>query len=104
MRTNLYKEKSNVLSYYVIKAILINNYQDFLFWCKQNNTSLLQFKKTPASQMEFCKFIEGKYKTSQMIKSVKSTEMFMKKLLLSNNYNNTDYLLNNMRMTMCELG
>ena len=104
MRTNLYKEKSNVLSYYVIKAILINNYQDFLFWCKQNNTSLLQFKKTPASQMEFCKFIEGKYKTSQMIKSVKSTEMFMKKLLLSNNSNNTDYLLNNMRMTMCELG
>ena len=109
IRNNLYKENTNVLAYYVIKAILINNYQDFLFWCKNNNISLLQFKKTPANQMEFCKFIEKKYKTGQMLKNVKSTELFMKNLQHVNNthgkdVNNIDYLMTNMRMTMCELG
>ena len=45
-------------SYYVIKTILINNYQGLLSWCKTNNFSLLQFKKTLANQMEFCNFID----------------------------------------------
>ncbi len=32
LRENLYKEKTNVLSYYVIKTVLMNNYQGFLNW------------------------------------------------------------------------
>ena len=32
MRENLYKEKSNVLSYYIIKTILINNYQLYCYY------------------------------------------------------------------------
>jgi hypothetical protein len=106
MRDNLYKEKSNVLSYYVIKTILINNYQEFLTWCKKNNLSLLQFKKTPTNQTEFCKFIEKKYKTLQMLKNVSMTESFMKQITNENKNNNKniDYLVTNMRMSICELG
>jgi hypothetical protein len=37
LRDNLYKEKTNVLSYYVIKTILLNNYPSFLLWCQKNN-------------------------------------------------------------------
>jgi hypothetical protein len=106
LRKYLYKEDSNVLSYYIIKAILINSYQDFLFWCKQHNISLLQFKKTPTNQREFCKFIEKKYKTTQMLQSVEATEIFMKKIsiLSKTNNKNMDYLVKNMRMSICELG
>ena len=60
LRENLYKEKTNVLSYYILKTILINNYQDFLFWCKKNNYSILQFNKTIRNQTALCNFIESK--------------------------------------------
>ena len=39
------KENYNVFAYYVIKTILIHNFQDFLSWCQTHNTSLLQFNK-----------------------------------------------------------
>ena len=46
LRENLYKEKTSVLAYYVIKLILLAHYQEFMCWCNKHNTSLLQFKKT----------------------------------------------------------
>jgi hypothetical protein len=103
IRENLYKEKTNVLSYYVIKTILINNYQSFLFWCKTNNLSLLQFKKTPVNQMEYCKFIEKNYKTKSMLEGVNDANIFFKKLY-NKKSQKTNYLLTNMRMSICELG
>jgi len=103
IRENLYKEKTNVLSYYVIKTILINNYQSFLFWCKTNNLSLLQFKKTPVNQMEYCKFIEKNYKTKSMLEGVDDANIFFKKLY-NKKTQKTNYLLTNMRMSICELG
>ena len=103
IRENLYKEKTNVLSYYVIKTILINNFQSFLFWCKTNNLSLLQFKKTFLNQSEYCKFIEQNYKTKSMLDGIDSSQVFFKKIHSKRN-NNYNYLLRNMRMSVCELG
>jgi len=110
IRNTLYKEDTNVLSYYVITLILIYNYQSFLSWCKTNNTSLLQFKKTSANQKSFCDFIAKKYKLSKMLKAIDCSNTFFKKLKIksnkSNKNNNTDltFLTNNLRMTICELG
>jgi hypothetical protein len=101
----MYKENTSVLSYYVITLILFNNYQEFLSWCDTNNTSLLQFKKTISNLDSFCKFIEKKYKTKNMLESVSCTEK------LVNNVNRSSkkrksllYIANNLRMTICELG
>ena len=104
LRNTLYKEKTNVLAYYVIKTILINNYQGFLIWCKQNNFSLLQFKKTTTNQREFCNFIRKNYKTKTMIENIKSSEICLQKVKNIKNNKNKKYLLTNMRMTICELG
>jgi hypothetical protein len=100
LRENLYKEKTNVLSYYVIKTILLNNYQGFLFWCKTNNFSLLQFKKTIKNQYEFCKFIENNYKTNNMLKGVTETEDFLNNI---NKKTISNFTLSNLRMSICEL-
>lgn len=100
-RDTLYKEESNVLSYYIIKTILLNNYPGFLNWCKVNNLSLLQFKKTLSNQKEFCIFIEKNYKTKSMIDCVNDTQDFFKNY--KKNIDN-EYLSNNLRMTLCELG
>ena len=100
-RDTLYKEESNVLSYYIIKTILLNNYPGFLNWCKVNNLSLLQFKKTLSNQKEFCIFIEKNYKTKSMMDCVNDTQEFFKNY--KKNIDN-EYLSNNLRMTLCELG
>lgn len=104
LRENLYKEKSNVLSYYVIKTILINNYQGFLYWCKNNNSNTLQFKKTVASQIGFCKFILANYKTVSFLNGIDETEIFFNKLQETKKKWSSKFILSNLRMSICELG
>jgi hypothetical protein len=105
LRENLYKENTNVLAYYIIKCVLMNNFQGFLSWCNINNTSLLQFKKTSENQMAFCDFIGKNYKTSSMLKCVNETQDFFNKLHATKSQkNNLHFILTNMRMTICELG
>ena len=104
LRDTLYKEKTNVLSYYVIKTILLNNYQGFLSWCSHNNFSLLQFKKTSTNLKEYCNFIRKNYKTKSMLENVKSSEICLQKVKSIKKNKNKNYLLTNMRMSICELG
>ncbi len=113
-RNNKYKEDSNVLSYYVIKTILINDYPDFLEWCVKNNggSSLLQFKKTQKNLLNFCKYIETKYKSKSMIHNYECSKKMLELFKRINDgssedkeiNNKLDYLVKNMRMSICELG
>jgi hypothetical protein len=114
VRENLYKEKSNVFSYYVVKTILMNNYQGFLLWCKLNNLSLLQFKKTISNQTEYCRFLEKNYKTKSMLQGIHYAETFFQSIHAKNvkntkntkNIQNTQKnmdILSNLRMSVCEL-
>jgi hypothetical protein len=103
-RQSLYKEKTSVLSYYILTNVLLNNYQQFLLWCDENNTSLLQFKKTNANLDHFCAFIESKYKTKKLLGEIQCIEQLFKKIKTSNTKKDVNYLLKNLRMTICELG
>ena len=106
LRDTLYKEDSNVLSYYIISTILMNNYQGFLLWCNEHNLSLLQFKKTTTNVSEFCKFIEKNYKTRTLFDSIECMQQFLQTIKpdTKKNKKSLDYILNNMRMTVCEMG
>jgi hypothetical protein len=103
-RENLYKEKTHVLSYYIIKTVMINNYQGFLSWCKTNNFSLLQFKKTVKNQSEFCKFIENNYKSRSMLNGITETKSFLNDMRKPSKKMNLTNILSNLRMSICELG
>lgn len=98
LRNPKYKEKSNVLAYYVIKTILIHNFQDFLSWCQTHNTSLLQFNKEGNKQIEMCNFIEEKYKSNTLLDNIYKTDTLFRK------YKGKNSLSQNIRMTMFELG
>ena len=104
LRNTLYKEKTNVLSYYVIKCILMNNYQSFFKWCNTHNLTLIQFKKTPANLNSFCEFIKIHYSKKQMLTEI---EMMEKVLYNLNNQKSKKkeikFLLNNMKMSICEI-
>lgn len=105
-RRNLYYiEKTHILSYYIIKAILMNSYQDFLKWCNDNNKNLLEFNKTDKTQISFFHFIESHYDNKSMLRGVKlATELldFMHNQK-SSRTNKTNHILNNLRMSLCEL-
>jgi hypothetical protein len=106
LRENLYKEKTNVLAYYVIKTILLNNYTGFLSWCDKNNLALIAFKKTVTNQNNFCEFISKNYKKKSMLENIENTKLFLNKLHISKKISNNlrTFLLSNLRMTICELG
>ncbi len=71
---NGYKEESNVLSYYVIKTVLMYNYPAFLRWCATNNQRLFVFEQTRENQVEFCSFIEKHYKGKALINAINNAE------------------------------
>ena len=105
-RETLYKEKTSILAYYIIKTILMNNYQGFLDWCKTNNYELYDFKKTQPNIDKFCLFIKQNYKSNDMLDNVERMEHFF--IYAKNNsrvkkekYN---FIMNTMRMSICELG
>lgn len=102
VRENLYKENTNVLSYYVIKTVLLNNYQGFLIWCNKHNLSLLNFKKTIGNLREFCKFVEKNYKKQSLLDDIHNTEIFLYKI--KRKKGDYKYILSNLRMSICELG
>ena len=105
MRKTFYKEDTNVLSYFVITLILMNNYQDFLSWCNTNNITILNFKKTTTNLDKFCEFIEKKYKTKSMLDGVECTEQLLHLIKSSKKkQKELTYLINNLRMTICEMG
>jgi hypothetical protein len=108
IRATMYKENTNVLSYYILTTILLMNYQDFLEWCYDNNTSLIQFKKTTSNLDEFAKFIQKKYKATNMLKGIECTEQLLKKVKnassKSRHRGSIGYLFKNLRMSICELG
>ena len=107
LRKTFYKENTNVLSYYILTTILLNNYQDFLIWCKANNTSMLQFKKTSDAQSRFCDFIAARYKRTEFLYNIDCSEKLINKITNARKKHSDTYstfLLNNLRMTLCELG
>jgi hypothetical protein len=105
-RETLYKEKTSILAYYIIKTILMNNYQGFLDWCQTNNYELYDFKKTQPNIDKFCAFIKKNYKSNDMIDNVERMEYFY----IDNKHNSREkkekynFIMNNMRMSICELG
>ena len=100
-RHQFYKENTNVLSYYIIKCVLINNYQLFLYWCRENNKLLLNFNKTHGNLQLFCKFIEKHYKSSSLLVGINKTHNFLSQIIEKKGYK---FLKTNMRMSICELG
>jgi hypothetical protein len=127
LRETLYKENTNIFAYYVIKCILMNNYNGFLSWCYHHNgyKNIIQFTKTNQNLYDFCYFIKKNYKTTVFEDNVNCMEKYMLKwqkifytISRRDNSDNTKtnlktyptimqkniyYLLNNMKMSICEL-
>lgn len=78
----LYREESSIFSYYIITALLINNYVDFFLWCKKHNNTLIQFKKTPTNVDEYIQFIKKCCVNSHIKKNIN----IMEKIFMNSNF------------------
>lgn len=101
-----YHESTNVFVYYVITAILFNNYPLFIKWCGDNNDKLLQFKQTEDNQLLFCEYIQGHYNVADMEKCVNyANRLLTKTIMNSKKYpenKNIKIILETLRMSLCE--
>jgi hypothetical protein len=98
IKENLYKEDTNVFCYYIIKGLLLfNNNETFRFF-KDNNTSLLNFDKTPQTLTNFLKLIEVYHDDSKVIKLSKRYLEFYRSLDKSDK--SIEKFVNTMQMTI----
>lgn len=104
LRDTFYQEKSAVLAYYILTAVILNNYQEFIEWCFKNNINLLQFDNRPEKLQKFCIFIKKRFKSSHMLENIKYTEKLLGIFKNNSSDNNlVKYMLRNVRKTICEI-
>ena len=70
-----YRENTNVLAYYVLKNIMLHDYNDFLGWCRvHHRPSLMQFRVTSAHIEAFCGYLRKHYRSASLLEDVACTE------------------------------
>jgi hypothetical protein len=104
IRRYLFKEKTNVFAYYIIKNVLLYNNADFLDWCKKHNNNLLSFNKTNHNLDAFIEFIISTYKNPQFLRDIEKAHVFLKKQKGNRAEPKYNKLTKTMRMSLCEIG
>ncbi len=104
LRYTLYREKTNVFCYYILKSVLLYNYDDFLLFCKNNNTNILKFKKTPKNFKALFNFILNKYNKIDLIKSLTKKNIYQMfyNLKSGSKFPYKDNIINTTRMSISE--
>ena len=67
-----FRETTPILSYYIIKNILMFHIGAFIEWCDEHNNGLLEFNKVDTKKNidQFIGFIREHYKSSQLVESM----------------------------------
>jgi len=68
----MYKEDTNVFSYYVLSCVLMCNVGAFLKWCARNNTSWARFGDSDSDVERFTVFISDVYRNTDTLDAVAS--------------------------------
>ena len=99
VRRYLFKEKTNVFAYYIIKTLLLYNNTDFLLWCKEHNNNIMTFNKSPPTLSSFLQFIHQNHNNGFFLNDVVKMDAFLKKIKKSKH----GFLTKTMRMSVCEI-
>jgi hypothetical protein len=77
-----FKQKTSLLSYYIICCIMFDNFEKFLLWSSQNNTNDLlniQFLKPKKHQLNFCLFINQHHDSNLLLSNLNFFKNILKK-------------------------
>jgi hypothetical protein len=92
---NKYKEKTNVMAYYILKLILLYNYNYFIYWCIKNNNNIIYFDEK--NKNKFLIFISNYYNNNEMLNDIKEMQKNVKKI---NNNADNYFLLKTLRLSI----
>jgi hypothetical protein len=97
-----YKETTPVLSYYILKNIVMFHIHDFMDWCVKYNHSSLEFNKTNVMQNvdHFISFIREHYLNKNLIESMKQSRTWL--LKQENNQRTDKTPIYTLRMSLLE--
>lgn len=65
-----YREETQVLSYFVIKGILMYHLDTFLTWCGEYNANPLQFTSTTEVVQKYVELVKEKYLENRLLKNM----------------------------------
>ena len=99
IRENLYREKTSVFSYYIIKGVLLYHFYDFLTWCNEKNMVFFKFDKNQGNINMLIEFIEERFANFELITDLQKMNIL--------NYQEKDESIEKldrtMRMTLLEI-
>lgn len=95
LRTSMYRENTNVLVYYILSGILMNDYVDFLKWCLTHNVNMYKFDVSPHNITSFLNLFK-KHHDSDTLKE--TLECIMKQITKTKKP-----IVNSMRMSALEI-
>jgi len=95
-KTIMFREKTHVLSYYILKTILLFHLRDFENWCQHNNHTLLLFNTKKSNLNDFVSLIIKLGNQKTFITIINEFEVFFSKSKLNDSNKET------MRMTISE--
>ena len=78
LKRNLYKENTNVFSYYILTCILMDNPYKFIIWCYNNNTNMI--KLAPLINIElFLEYFRSNYMSKTLLENLNRVEELFNK-------------------------
>ena len=98
IKENLYKEQTHVFCYYIIKGLLLFYNNETVKFFKKNNTSLLNFDKTPQTLKNFLDLINRYHDKKEVVSVLKKYEQYY--MRLNKQDDSLKKLLNTMMMTI----
>lgn len=98
LKKKLYKEKTNIFNYYILKAVCLVNIDSFLEFCHINN-NFLNFDSSEKNINMFTSILKKNLFSLKSTQAFKQGELIYLKGIKENNYF-TNYSL---RMTICEI-
>ena len=97
-----YKETTPILSYYIIKNILMFHITAFMEWCIKHNHSSIEFNKTDiiSTMDHFVTFIREHYNNNELVESMDHARTWF--LKQENNQRNDKVPITTLRMSLLE--
>ena len=103
MRDNLYREETNVFSYYIICMILMVYNREFIHWCKKHNkNAIFDFQSDIKTKNLFFIFIKERHNSEFLIGKIEKMRNFIKELYQKKMFPEKIKVFNTLRMTLLE--
>ena len=95
LKAHLYKEDTHVFGYYILTALFLNDYKEFVQWCAAINTNILKFNCSAESFKKMAIYIQQIYNNPELLRVLS--------LYQTNKIKTTANLASTTRMTVIDL-